>query len=239
MAQNVQPATTRAEKPVARRTPTKTRGRGKATPAPAQPRTGALSRAHATHEAVSAVEVEPPHAPRTETPLYRATHKRLVITEDRPCYVCGVRRSDLLDKTRRADLTINPYKAKAVESHHWPVERALAAAVDPELVAAAFPSVRQYKTFIEWVDSEYNMLVLCSACHRTADHAIHRALWQDVVATKFALRDVAGHRYEFAATPADAATVEAADEALVTAGAAQGAGIGAGDTGGNGHATIR
>lgn len=174
-----------------------------------------LARVHETHEATSAVELEPPHPPRKETPLYRATHRRLIITEDRPCYVCGVRRSDLLSKARRNDPRINPYKARVMESHHFPVERGLLAAVDRELLAQAYPTVRQYKTLEAWVDSEYNMLVLCSSCHRLADHAIHRALWQDVIATKFALRDTSGHRFEFAATPTDAAQVEAADEALV------------------------
>lgn len=175
-----------------------------------------LARVHVTAEAISSRECEPPHPPRAETPIYRATHKRLVVTEDRPCYVCGVRRSDLLNKARRNDPRINPYGAKTQESHHFPVERGLLAAVDRELLAQAYPSVRQFKTLEEWVDSEHNMLVLCSSCHRLADHAIHRALWQDVVATKFAIRDASGHRFEFAASAKDAARVEAADEALVT-----------------------
>jgi hypothetical protein len=209
------PVASRVQRPVTPRTSKGKRATRRATPAPAQARTGALSHAHETHEAVSGIEIEPPHPPRKETPLYRATHKRLVVTEDRPCYVCGVRRSDLRDPKRRADKTINPYGSKSVETHHWPVERSLADAVDPELVAQVFPSVRQFKTFIEWVDSEANMLVLCDQCHRLADHAIHRALWQDVIATKFAMRDAAGHRYAFAASVKDAAAVEVADEALV------------------------
>lgn len=176
-----------------------------------------ISHVHETHVSVSNVELTPPHPPRTETPVYRATHKRLVITEDRPCYVCGVRRSDLRDPVRRKDKTINPYGAKSNESHHWPVERSLADSIDPQLVAAAFPSVKQFKTFIEWVDSEFNMLVLCDKCHRLAPHAIHHAVWQDVIATKFALRDTTGDVYQFAATAQDAAQAEALDERIMQA----------------------
>ncbi len=173
-----------------------------------------LTHVHITKEGVHSEELTPPHPPRKETPIYRMTHKRLVITEDRPCFICGVRRSDLLDPARKNDKNINPYGATAIETHHWPIERSLADGCDPELVAQAYPSVRQYKTFIEWVDSENNMLVLCSACHRTADHAIHHALYQDAIATKFAIRDKEGDRYAFVATDQDVAQVEQADEVI-------------------------
>ena len=37
----------------------------------------------------------PEHAPRTASALYTRTHHQLVYDEDRPCVVCGVRRSTL------------------------------------------------------------------------------------------------------------------------------------------------
>ena len=181
-----------------------------------------LSHVHITKESVSSEELTPPHPPREETPIYRATHKRLVEDEDRPCFVCGVRGSDLLDPARQADVRVNPYGAADQESHHWPVERSLLGGVDPELVARDYPSVRQFKTFEEWVDSEFNMLVLCSACHRTADHAIHHSLWQDVIATKYAREDTAGDRYQFVATAKDASQVEAKDEQIERAAGLEG-----------------
>ena len=174
-----------------------------------------LQHVHATIEPDTHIELTPPHPPRTETPIYTATHRRLVIVEDRPCFICGVRRSDLRDPKRKRDPIVNPYKATALETHHWPVERSLADAIDPTLVAQTYPTVRQFKTFIAWVDSEYNMLVLCSACHRTADHAIHKAHWQDVIATKFGKRDSAGDRYTFVASDADEQQNITADEHLM------------------------
>lgn len=181
-------------------------------PKKAQP---SVEQVHDAAADVARHTVVPPHPPRTETPIYRATHKRLVITEDRPCFICGVRRSDLLDPQRRADPTINPYGATDLETHHWPAERGLATALDRELLAQDYPSVRQYKTLIEWIDSEANMLVVCSACHRTADHAIHRTLYQDFIATKYAVRTPDGERYAFAADDEDVKQVEAADESIV------------------------
>lgn len=174
-----------------------------------------LDHVHATVEPDTHIELTPPHPPRTETPIYKATHKRLVITENRPCFICGVRRSDVRDPLRKKDATINPYQATAVETHHWPIERSLADAVDPSLVAQVYPTVRQFTTFIEWIDSEYNMLVLCSACHRTADHAIHKAHWQDVIATKFGKRDMTGDRYMFVASTADEQHSIVEDEQLM------------------------
>lgn len=176
----------------------------------------ALEHVHEAKAEFSEVTLTPPHPPRTETPLYEATHKRLIFAEDRPCFGCGVRHSDLQDSARKADPQVNPFGAEMMESHHFPVERSLATAIDRERVAADYPTVRQFKTLIEWVDSEYNILILCDQCHRLADHAIHRALWQDVIAEKYAIRDPqTGKRYEFAATEKDATAEEAQDETIV------------------------
>lgn len=182
-----------------------------------------LSHVHETTENLSTIELTPPHDPRTETPIYKAIHERLLFQEDRPCFTCGVRHSDLQDPARRADVTINPYGAKVMESHHVVVERSLANAVDPALVAKVYASVHQFKTFIEWVDgSEDNIKPFCDQCHRLADHAIHRAAWQDVSATRFGIRGPDGKPYQFVATAKDASQVEAKDEQIEQAAGMEG-----------------
>ncbi len=180
------------------------------------PTPGTLTHVHETHLSMSVIELSPPHDPREDTPIYRATHARLVIKEDRPCFICAVRYSDLRDPVRRNDLAINPMQAVTQETHHWPIERSLASAIDGDLLAKDYPSVLQYKTLIEWIDSEFNMLVLCSTCHR-GETGVHHVAAQDFFAAKYAIKGADGASYQFAATVADAATVEAKDEAIAQA----------------------
>ena len=66
----------------------------------------------------------PAHPPRKPTPLYTKSHHHLVIEEDRPCLVCGVRHSTLQDPS------INRWGAVAIETHHRIIEDSLALAVD-------------------------------------------------------------------------------------------------------------
>lgn len=173
-----------------------------------------LQHVHETHESVSTISLTPPHLPRTETPIYKATHERLVIQEDRPCFVCGVRHSDLQDEARRADPKINPKGSVQQESHHWPIERSLLTGIDRERLAQDYPTVRQFKSLEEWVDSEFNMLVLCDQCHR-GEQGIHHVLPQDFFAAKYAIRDAEGEVYIFAATEKDAAKDEAEDAKIL------------------------
>lgn len=178
--------------------------------------TPALSRIHETRESEAPIELIPPHPPRTETPIYQRTHHRLVVVEDRPCFICGVRKS-VLASVARADPEQNPLGATDIETHHFPVERALLAALDRELLARDYPTVHQFKTLEEWVDSEYNMLVLCDQCHRLAPHAIHRAHYDAFIAEKYGKRDAQGHRYEFAAEDEQQAKQLEAVDALILA----------------------
>lgn len=158
-----------------------------------------LQHVHPTREAVSSVELSPPHPPRTETPAYVRAHKRLIDELDTPCWVCGARRSE----------------GASIESHHYPIERSLAAAVDVERLAADYPSVRDYGDFMDWVDSEHNLICLCAEHHR-GPQGIHHTLAQDFLALKYARRDPAtGRPYIFAASPQDAAAAEAFDEQLL------------------------
>jgi hypothetical protein len=51
----------------------------------------------------------PAHDKRTESPEYKKVHKDLVVTNDLPCLVCGVRNSTLKNKSK------NPHGAKQLE----------------------------------------------------------------------------------------------------------------------------
>lgn len=154
-----------------------------------------LQHVHITSEAVSGDTLTPPHPPRADTPTYRRAHERLIHELDTPCYFCDA-------KDNR-------------ETHHWPVERSLAAAVDIERLARDHPEVRDYPIFMDWVDSEHNLLVLCAECHR-GPQGIHHALAQDAFIRRYARRDPAsGRPYIFAATPDTAQAAEAFDEQLL------------------------
>ena len=208
-----QPRAKRAEKPVASRTPTKAPRSAKAVSAPAQRATGAtqpsptLSRVHETVEAVAAVEMTPPHPPRVETPEYARAHHFLIYTKGAPCQVCGVTLRTIKNPRR------NPFKATAMETHHYPIERSLMDACDPRKVHADYPQVYDRATLAAFVDSPANLIPLCDVHHRSVEHGIHHLLPQDFAIQKYLL-----DAYVIAASAKDAAAVLAADESLVTAG---------------------
>lgn len=175
-----------------------------------------LAHVHETREHPVAITLTPPHAPRVETDLFRQTRAR-IIAEDRPCWSCGVRPSDLHDPARAADPHVNPWGAKAIEAHHVWIERSLANAIDYERLAADFPSVRFYATVEEWADSLDNNDAFCDQCHRLAPHSAHRAGMPIVRAQRYAKRDPeTGLPYQFAAaTELQAQRAIARDEHIV------------------------
>ncbi len=105
------------------------------------------------HETVFYAE----HDPRKASAEYVRTHHHLIDVLDEPCWVCGVRKSTLADPKR------NPHGAKALETHHWHLEWALANGVDPAKILADFPDMgaADEAHLRAWLDSEGNMLVLC------------------------------------------------------------------------------
>lgn len=113
--------------------------------------------AHETvdEETKGLLEFYPEHPPRKDTPEYRATHKLLTHTLDQPCRDCGVRLSTLADPIQ------NPLGAKQLETHHWPLQREFADALDPLKVNKEFPTVTDRKSLDMFIDSPANMLVLC------------------------------------------------------------------------------
>ena len=162
-----------------------------------------LAHVHETDEAVAIVEMTPPHPPRVETPAYLAAHKFLINTKGAGCHVCGVTKRQLRNPTR------NPFGAKALETHHYPIERSLMDACDPMKVHADFPQVHDRATLESFVDSIPNLLVLCDVHHRSVERGIHHLLTQDWIIQRYLY---AG--YIVAAEAKMAAQVEAQDEQI-------------------------
>jgi hypothetical protein len=124
----------------------------------------------------------PAHDKRKETPAYSAIHRQLTIEKDLPCMICGVKHSTLGNRAE------NPYRARAMETHHHVVEWALANAVDlakfnktilPHL-AERYPQNKTYQKpltqqeLLDWVDhSPDNLWVLCDVHHRAQYLGVH------------------------------------------------------------------
>jgi hypothetical protein len=121
----------------------------------------------ADEETKGLLEFYPPHPPRESTPEYNATHKLLTHTLDMPCRDCGVRLSTIGDPTK------NPLGAKDLETHHWPLQREFADAIDPVKVQKEYPEVTDRKSLNNFIDSPKNMLVLCDIDHRSKTRGIH------------------------------------------------------------------
>ena len=133
----------------------------------------------------------PPHPPRKASALYSQTHHQLVAIEDRPCVVCGVRNSTLLDTSH------NKVGAKALETHHSLIEWAGANAIDWDKLAADHPDLKTlvalagaYHAHLlanggkftgsldpaivtAFVDSSDQLLVVCDQHHRSAGKGVH------------------------------------------------------------------
>lgn len=163
-----------------------------------------LMHVHTTMIDVAQAEMTPPHPPREDTPIYRRTHRRLVYELDTPCAICGVRQSTL-DNPRE-----NPYKAEAIETHHYPIERSLLNACDPRKVHHIFPQVKDYESLEEFVDSEENMMVLCDVHHRHPHYGIHHVLAQDFFVQPFLYGG-----YQVVAEEEDAEKVMRANERII------------------------
>lgn len=147
----------------------------------------------------------PPHPPRTASRRYRETHHRLIVEQDRPCIICGVRHSTLDDPAH------NRWGARQMETHHHIVEWALAGAIDldrfnarivPRLLARHGDRVTYGHAFTQaemeaWIDGdEANLWVLCSTHHRSplvGIHAVTHPIWgvQDLLRGSY---DLTGFR---------------------------------------------
>ena len=98
------------------------------------------------------------HPPRKESSLFRHTKHQLIVVEDTPCWICGSKMSR--------------------EVHHMTVEWADAEAVDwseDSNIRKDFPNFpwAAFQEPEDFVDSRWNMRVLCKKHHIGKDHGIH------------------------------------------------------------------
>ena len=163
-----------------------------------------IEEVHETSLSVDMIEETPPHPPRVDTPEYKKSHHLLVVVLDKPCMVCGVRTSTL------TNASLNPFKASALETHHYPIERSLADACDPLKVHASFPQVVDLATFVQFIDSPANLLVLCDVHHRSPSLGIHHLVTQD-----WAILPFLKSGYVIAASKEGAKAAMAQDEELL------------------------
>lgn len=138
-------------------------------------------KAHLVRRALHEAVWYPAHAPRSESPEYAAKHHQLVVVEDQPCFICGVRNSTLTDPEQ------NPHGAKEMETHHRWVEWSLINATDPEKLAAQFGPQEDWSSFLD--HDEENLLVLCDVHHRHKEAGIHEMSYPIWVAQKFVKDD--------------------------------------------------
>lgn len=138
----------------------------------------ATKRIHEVSEVLHEDVFYPAHAPRTESEEYRAVHHRLVVEEDSPCFICGIRNSQLDDPA------INTEGVKEIETHHCVVEWSLANAVDAQKVAEYLGVT--IDDINSWVDHDSeNLMVLCDRHHRHREVGIHDTTYPIWLAQKF------------------------------------------------------
>lgn len=138
---------------------------------------------HAVKQTDSITAWYPDHPPRVATDVYAASHELLVRTQNKPCWACGITFDDIRNKT-----TPNIAPGLAMETHHFWTEDAftgegagLGGIYWPRVMAdhATFDwpgsgfVLEDPATWKHFVDSPFNLQVLCSACHRAAKPVPH------------------------------------------------------------------
>lgn len=122
------------------------------------------------HEFKEDIQVDiyyPNHSQRTESNLFVRTKHHLVDVLDTPCWICG-------SKDKR-------------EVHHFHCEWAFGNAVDWDQMKTMHPDFdwSTFKNTEDFIDSEYNMMVLCEQHHRAQDAGIHMLPYPIWIAQKF------------------------------------------------------
>jgi hypothetical protein len=142
---------------------------------------------HVQRHTVQELQFYPEHDKRQETPEYAAVHKKLTVTEDQPCIVCGVKNSDLARDGKGTVTAHNPYGARQMETHHRIIEWALKNAVDVDKFNnvlrvrlgrhspdPVYKNPMTAQQIADWVDHhEDNLWVLCDVHHRARYLGIH------------------------------------------------------------------
>ena len=150
---------------------------------------------HDVHRTLDEHAFYPAHDPRKESAGYRAVHKAMIVTEDLPCLICGVRRSTLKKKAE------NPWGATQMETHHAIIEWALIDAISVRKFVAQVvkPRAKINPTKYDrhfgkaemraWIDHDRdNLIPLCDVHHRHRGYGVH-AITGPIWAAQGLLRD--------------------------------------------------
>jgi hypothetical protein len=132
----------------------------------------------------------PSHEPRKNSSIYNKTHNLLINIRDTPCFICN--------KTKSNDNVI-------LETHHFYCEKAAQNAIDWnkfEEFAKKCYNIQTGENIwknLDWskvknnpdifVDSEYNMIVLCQEHHRSGNKGIHHVPFPDWILQKYPLHN--------------------------------------------------
>lgn len=138
---------------------------------------------HAVRQSDTVTAYYPAHPPRTASNVYAKSHTSLVVAQNKPCWACGITHQDIVDRT-----TPNIAPGLAMETHHFWTEdaftgegRGLGGIYWPRVMsdhptfdwAGSGFKLEDPATWKHFVDSEFNLQVLCSACHRAATPVPH------------------------------------------------------------------
>lgn len=132
----------------------------------------------------------PDHEKRKNSNIYNKTHYELCIKKNLPCFICG--------KTRKET-------NQSLETHHFYIEKAAVNAIDwvkfgqfaktcyniqtGDNIAHIFDWEEVAKNPDIFVDSKYNMIVLCKEHHTSGYKGIHHVAFPDWIVQKFTIKN--------------------------------------------------
>jgi hypothetical protein len=92
---------------------------------------------------------------RQESALFRKNRKKLITKLKTPCWICGTHED--------------------LEAHHYHAELANTAGIDWDVMRKLHPTFdwSTFKKPVHFMDSEYNLMILCEKHHRGKNHGIH------------------------------------------------------------------
>lgn len=164
-----------------------------------------MTNEHAMTQTDTITTFYPPHPPRVATDVYVKSHHELTVVKNAPCWACGITHADILQATNA-----NIAAGMAMETHHFWCEDAFTGegagtgGIHWPRIQADHPTfdwagsgfvLEDPASWKHFVDSEFNLQVLCSACHRASRPVPH---W---------LRGMADTARGYLVWPSDAASV--------------------------------
>lgn len=127
----------------------------------------------------------PNHEPRTTSETFIRSRNHMIVELKKTCWVCNIDNETALKQNN------------GLELHHYFVEWAFSDMVDWTKMKTLHPDFNwdKYTKPEDFVDSEYNMMVLCQTHHRHKDYGIHMLpfpIWiaQTYKSQEFVLQDL-------------------------------------------------